>query len=234
MLVRTGIAVSDLSGASGGVVAFRNRFGLCFRSRVTPVNPNTDRQVVVKATMAFLAEQWREAPMDAGKRGEWETYAASISWTNRLGESVKLTGFNAFCMCNGALFPCSGGWAANGPGALGLPAQDPLFVASISAAAQKISCVFDDGFDWCDEDFGWLSVQMGLPHVASRNFFGGPWRHAGAIPGSVIAPAASPDATIDCPYTAVEGDRVVVRARIIRADARCSTHFRSVALTVAA
>ena len=234
MLVRTGLAVADLSGASGGVVAFRNRFGLCFRSRVTPVNPNTDRQVAVKATMAFLAEQWREAPMDAAKRGAWETYAASISATNRLGEAIKLTGFNAFCMCNGAKWSAHGGWAADGPGALGLPAQDPAFVCTISAAAQKISCTFNDGFDWCDEDFGWMSVQMGLPHVASRNFFGGPWRHAGAVPGSVAAPAASPDATIDCPYTAIEGDRVVVRARIIRADARTSNHFYSSALIVAA
>lgn len=234
MLIKTGIAVSDMSGSSGGITAGRNRFGLYLRSRTTPVNPNTDRQTQARSIMAFLAEYWREAPMDDAKRLSWATYAASFNWNNRLGEAVNLTGFNAFCMCGAAKIHAGGSHEADGPAALGLPAQDPAFQVTISAAAQKLAITFNDGFDWCDEDFGFLLVQMHQPQSPSRNFFGGPYRTAGSIPGSVAAPAASPDATIDVPYTAVEGQKTVCRARVIRADSRCSTHFYSDQLIIAA
>lgn len=234
MLYRTGIAVSGLSGSSGGITAARNRFGPYFRSRTTPVNPNTDRQTQARSIMAFLAEQWRELPMNDAKRLAWETYAASFNWNNRLGDSVSLTGFNAFCMCGAAKIHAGGSHELDGPAALGLPSQDPTFQVTISEAAQKLSCTFDDGFDWCDEDFGFLLVQMHQPQSPSRNFFGGPWRTAGAIPGTVAVPAASPDATIDVAYTATEGQKTVCRARVIRADSRCSQFFYSDQLIIAA
>ena len=234
MLIKYGPLVSDASGSTGGVTIARNRFGPYMRSRTTPVNPNTDRQTSVRAIMAFLAEQWRESPMTSIIRGAWETYAASFNWKNRLGQAVQLTGFNAFCMCNGALINAGGTLVTAGPTTLGLPPQDPSFEVSISAATQKLSITFDDGFDWLDEDAGYLSVQMHLPQSPSRNFFGGPWKWAGAIQGDSITPPTTPDATIDVPYTATEGQKIVCRARIIREDARTSSLFYCDAFEVAA
>jgi len=234
MLLKYGPLVSDASGSTGGVTIARNRFGPYMRSRTTPVNPNTDRQTSARAIMAFLAEQWRESPMTAVIREAWETYAGSINWTNRLGDAVSLTGFNAFCMCNGAMINAGGDLVTAGPIALGLPAQDPSFAVTISEATQKLSVVFDDGFDWVDEDQGWLSVQMHQPQSASRNFFGGPWRHAGAIQGDSVTPPTTPDATIDVAYTATETQKTQCRARIIREDGRCSRFFYCDQLIIAA
>lgn len=234
MLIKPGLAVSDMSGSSGGITAARNRYGLYLRSRTTPVNPNTDRQAAARIIMSFLAEQWRESPMTSAIRGAWATYAASFNWNNKLGESVNLTGFNAFCMCNAAMLNAGGTLVTAGPTGLGLPAQDPAFAVTISAATQKLSVTFDDGFDWVGEDNAWLSVQMGQPQSASRNFFGGPWRGAGAIEGDSVTPPTTPDATIDAPYTAVEDQKVWCRARIIRSDARTSSHFLAAALIVTA
>lgn len=234
MLIKTGIAVSDMSGSSGGITAARNRFGLYLRSRTTPVNPKSDRQVAARAIMAFLAEQWRESPMTSVIREAWATYAASFNWDNKLGEAVNLTGFNAFCMCNAAMLSVGGTLVTAAPTTLGLPAQDPAFAVTISAATQKLSVTFDDGFDWVDEDNAWLSVQMGQPQSPSRNFFGGPWRLAGGIEGDSITPPTTPDATLDCPFTAIEAQVCWCQARIIRDDARTSSPFRAARIVIAA
>lgn len=234
MLFLPGIGVSALSGKAGGIVAAHGRFGSYFRALTIPVNPNTDRQTQAKAIVAFLSEYWRDPPMDDAKRDEWETYAASISAKNRVGQAIKLTGLNVFVMCGAAKIHAGGSHEANGPVALGLPAQDPAFQVAISAGTQKLTVTFTDSFDWCGEDFGFLLVAMHRPQSPSRNFFGGPYRVAGSVPGTVAAPAASPDATIDAPFTAIEGQKTVCRARVIRADSRTSGFFYSDQLIIGA
>jgi hypothetical protein len=184
--------------------------------------------------MSFLSEAWRETLMDDAKRIAWATYASSVNWKNRLGEATTLTGFNVFCQCNAALLAVGGVVVYDGPEDLGLPAQDPAIVVSCSAATQKLNIVFDDTFEWLDEDGGWMSVHMGLPQSPSRNFFGGPFRYAGSIEGDSVAAPTTPDATIDVPFTAIETQKVWTEIRLIRGDGRCSTRFRPASFIVAA
>lgn len=233
-LAKYGGGVVQLSGSIAGDVFARNRFGNYVRPRTKPVNPKSNRQVAARTLMMYLAEQWRESPMTAVIREAWETYAASVNWNNRLGEQVTLTGFNMFVRGNAAMLQCGGALVTAGPTDLGLPAGDPAFAVTISAATQKLSVTFDDGFDWVDEDDGFLSLYMHEPKSPSIGFFGGPFRHAGQIAGDSVTPPTTPDATIDCPYTATEGQVCVCEARIIRLDARCSTKFRSAIITIAA
>lgn len=233
-LAKYGGGVVQLSGSIAGNTYARNRFGNYVRPRTKPVNPKSDRQVGIRTLMMYLAEQWRESPMTSDIREAWETYAASVNWVNRLGEQVSLTGFNMFMRGNTAMINAGGALVTAGPTDLGLPAGDPLLACTISAATQKLSITFDTGFDWVDEDDGFLSVYMHQPKSPSIGYFGGPFRFGGSIAGDSITPPTSPDATIDCPYTAVAGQVTVVEARIIRMDARCSTRFRTEIVTIAA
>jgi len=233
-LVKYGAGIVQMSGSIAGDVHARNRFGNYTRPRTKPVNPKSNRQVGIRTIMMYLAEQWRESPMTAEIRDAWETYAASMGWYNRLGEQVTLTGFNAFVRSNAALINAGGSLVTAAPTALGLPPGDPAFAVTISAATQKLSVTFDDGFDWVDEDDAFLALYMHQPKSASHNFFGGPFRYAGSIAGDAVAAPTTPDATIDVPFTAIEGQRTVCEARIIRADARCSTLFRSDVIDIAA
>jgi len=229
-----GAGVAAISGKIAGSVFSHNRYGAYIRPWRMPVNPKSNRQVAIRTIMMYLAEQWRESPMTAVIRDAWQTYANSVSWANRMGQDITLLGYNMFIRNNAAMLTAGGNLITAAPTDLGLPPGDPTFAITISAATQKLSVTFDDGFDWVDEDAGYLSVHMCRPASASHNFFGGPFRHAGAINGDAITPPTSPDATIDCPFTATEGQRTVIEARIIRADSRCSTLFRSDMVDIAA
>lgn len=223
-LVKYGGGIVQMSGSIAGNTHARNRFGNYIRPRTKPVNPRSARQMGARVLMMFLAEQWRESPMTSTIRTAWQTYANSVNWLNKLGESVKLTGFNMFIRGNTSLMTAGGDLITAAPTDLGLPAADPTLAVTSSAATQLLSVVFDDGFDWVDEDSAYISVEMGLPQSPSRNFFGGPYRWAGSEEGDSVTPPTSPF-TITAPFTLVEGQKVWCRARIIRADARCSTQF---------
>lgn len=226
-LIKYGGGIVQMSGSIAGQVHARNRFGNYMRARTKPVNPKSPRQVGARVLMMFLAEQWREAPMTDPIRTAWQTYANSVNWLNRLGETVTLTGFNMFMRGNSARMRISGALVTAGPTDLGLPAGDPnMVVSNCTEAAQKFDLAFDDTMDWCTEDGGFLAMQQGEPQNPTRNFFNGPWRTcayiSGIDPGGVASPAL---ALPNIGYTITEGQKIWWRAAIIRKDGRVSTKF---------
>jgi len=223
-LVKFGPGIVDARGSVAGTTFSRNRFGGYTRARVKPVNPKSPRQVAIHTIMMFLAEQWRESPMTDVIRTAWQTYASSVNWKNKLGESVTLTGFNMFMQCNAARITAGGALITAAPTVLGLPPGDPAFAVSGSASSQELSVVFDPLFDWNIIDDGLMSVYMGMPQSPSRNYFGGPWRFSDAIEGDTASPPTSPQ-TMTAPFTLVEGQKIWCRARIQEADGRVSTLF---------
>jgi len=233
-LVKYGAGVIQMSGSIAGDVHARNRFGNYIRPRTNPVNPQSERQTSIRSIIAYLAEYWRESPMTDAIRIAWQTYASSFNWVNRLSEQVTLTGFNAFVACNAARLTAGGNVISAAPTTLGLPGNDPTVAVTISAAANVLNVAFDDGLDWLDEDGGFLALYMGQPQSPSRNFFGGPFRFAGAVAGDAVTPPTTPDATIACPFTAIEAQKAWIECRVIRADGRITTLWRPDPVIIAA
>ncbi len=225
-LVMYGGGVLAMSGSIGGNTFARNRGGNYVRARTKPVNPRSFRQSAARAVIMFLAEQWREDPMNDDKRQAWGTYAAGVNWKNKLSADIKLTGFNMFIRSNAALLRAGGTLVTNGPPDIGLPPGDPDFAVAFDATAQKISVAFNDAFTWALETGAYLSVEMGMPQNATRNFFDGPWRWAAGIPGVDTTGVSTPQ-LIDPPFTLTPGQKVWCRSRIIRKDARASTQFEA-------
>ena len=223
MIIKLGGGVVDARGSMAGNTFSRNRFGNYIRSRVKGVDPKSARQSAARIRMMTLAEQWRESPMDADKRGAWETYAQSVSWLNALGEACNLTGYNHYMRSNAAIAAAGGDRVDDGPTSLGLPGGDATIVPTALSQGATISIAFDDALDWAAELGGFLLVEVGVPQNPTRNFFGGPWRIAGSIAGAV-APAESP-LTVPTPWTLTEGQKIWTRYKIIRADGRVSTPF---------
>ncbi|GAI69784.1 unnamed protein product, partial [marine sediment metagenome] len=152
---------------------------------------------------------------------------------NRLGEVKILTGFNHFIRSNAALIAAGGDLITAGPPDIGLPAGDDKFVVTGSATSGELTITCDETKDWFMEPGAYLSVEMGRPQNASRNFFGGPYRNAGAIAGEED-PGPTPPHVLTAPFTLVATQKVWCRARIIRADARCSTFFGAAPFAVGA
>jgi len=221
--VKYGGGIVQISGSIAGSVFARNRFGNYIRPRTKPVNPNSSGQVGVRSALSYLSTYWH-ATLTAAQRVAWATYAASVAMKNRLGESIYLTGFNHFIRSNTELVNRSLTLVADGPTVLALPEKDPSFAVSGSAATQLISVAFDDTLDWLDEDDAYMLVYQGVPQIATRNFFGGPWRYMDNIPGDAVTPPTTPT-TMTAPFTLVEGQKVWCYARIIRADGRVTEPF---------
>ncbi|MBA7607832.1 hypothetical protein ES703_15001 [subsurface metagenome] len=226
LLVKYGGLVTDARGSMAGNTYSKNRFGKYIRSRTKPINPRSARQSAARILIMMLAEQWRETPMNDAKRLAWGTYSKGVDWGNKLGETVTLTGFNHFIRSNAALLTAGGTLVTDGPPDIGLPPGDEDFAVVFNATTQKISVTFGAAKDWAKETGAYLSVEMGRPQAASREFFNGPWRNAGSIAGVDTTGVSSPQ-LLDPPFTLTPGQKVWARARIIRKDSRCSTHFRA-------
>lgn len=216
-LVKFGAGIVQISGSIAGTVHARNRFGNYIRPRTKPVNKHTERQEAIRAILSVMTEYWNHS-MNDGERALWDVYAAAVSWLNRLGETIHITGFNMFCRTNGCVITCGGPISKVAPTILSLPTKDSTMeISNTSIANQTISSTFDiTGWAGSPGKLG-IAVYMGLPQLASRNFFNGHWRFMqffdGPGTGTVVLTAAFPFAL---------GQKLFLKARLLDNDHRIS------------
>ena len=206
------------SGSTGGTTHSRNRFGAYQRSRSMPVNPNTARQVAVRNAVRSLAINWQIA-LTQVQRDAWESYAASVSWTNKLGQSVNLTGLNHYIRSNTPRVMNTIPRVDAAPAEFsGLAIAELELSATASEATQDITITGQDPNNWFEPD-GWQFFFMGLPRNSGIKFFGGPYKQLTAVPGAGPPPFPVVIATA---FPFVAGQRIWVRSRIARGDGRLS------------
>jgi len=224
-LVKYGGGIVQMSGSIAGNTFARNRYGNYVRAKTKPVNPNTARQVGIRAALAELTSRWSQTLTD-NQRIAWQLYADSVNMKNKLGEVIKLSGFNHYIRSNVMRNRIGLGVIDDGPVIFEIPEADPGFAITASEATQEISFAYDAGMDWADENGGWLILHGGQPQNAQCNFFAGPWRYCSVVEGVNGAPPASPKVATS-PFAVAEGQRLWTYARIIRADGRLSEVFRA-------
>lgn len=224
-LAKLGGGVIALSGKIAGNVFSRNRSGNIVRAWANPVSPNTARQQAVKTIMQTLSTRWSNV-LTAVQRAQWDAYAAAVLSTNRLGETIQLTGANYYVGNNAVILSAGGPIVDDGPGILSKPDSDPLFAVVVDEAAQEISVTFDPALPWNIIDDGFMLVQMGTPINLSRNFFKGPYRIAGALDGNTAIPLTSPQ-VLPAPFPVQVGQKVFAQARVMEPDGRVSAQFRT-------
>jgi len=228
-LIKFGGGVVGMAGSIAGTTFSRNRYGSYARARTKPVNPNTANQVAIRSALTFLTERW-SSTLTAAQRTAWNLYGSNVVMTNRLGESINLSGFNHYIRSNVLRKRINIGVIDAGPVVFEIPEADPTFAITATEAAQTISYAYDDTMDWADENGGWLFLFQGQPQNAQRNFFGGPWRYNSIIEGVNGAPPASPKVAA-ATFAISEGQHQWCYARITRADGRLSAPFRADVLT---
>ena len=228
--IKFGGGITEMRGSIAGNTFSRNKAGAYVRARTTPINPSTARQSAVRALTALISQTWF-AIASAAQRAAWAVFASNMPTTNKVGDVIYISGFNQFMKSNIAAQNAGLTAIADAPVVFTLPGEDVTFSTIVDEATQMIATTFDDAAPWAAEDGGALIVQMGLPQNASIEFFNGPWRHAGAVPGAVI-PVTSPQ-NIAVPFPVAEGQKIFTRARIIRADGRLSDWFRYTSLGTA-
>jgi len=96
-----GAGIADARGSVGGVVFSHGPGGSIMRTRIKPNNPATNSQALRRGVLSNLVARWGQT-LDATQRGLWEDYAGATPWTNKLNQSIVLTGMQAYIYINGA------------------------------------------------------------------------------------------------------------------------------------
>lgn len=90
--------IAEARGAVAGTVFSRNTFGAYLRTRVTPVNPATVDQALVRSQLTSIAQAWRG--LTQAQRDQWNQAAVTFQNTDIFGDSVALTGFVLYMKLN--------------------------------------------------------------------------------------------------------------------------------------
>lgn len=223
--------ISEARGSVAGITASRNRFGLYFKGKSSPVNPNTARQQAARANFAGLANDWANL-LTQVQRTAWNLYGQSVVFTNPLGVQYNLTGYNHFHRSNGAILIAGLSQVLDAPTIFTIAESDPTFAAEVDETLQQISVTFDDGLAWANEIDGGMLIYMSSPKSPGREYIGGPTRYSDVIPGDETTPPTTP-AVVPAPFAVAAGQKVEVLGRIVRADGRLSDFFRDSSIVIA-
>jgi hypothetical protein len=228
MALMKGLAATAMSGSVDGIVFSRNRGGTYMRNRAIPVNPNSIYQQAVRSAMAALASRW-SSTLTQVQRDAWDLYALNVPMVNRVGDMINVGGIGMYMRTNVPVIQTGGGGGAiidAAPVIYDLGGYTPPSIAAITAATEQISLSFDNTDAWANEDDSNMLVFTSRPLNPGINFFKGPYRYAGRIDGDAITPPTSPT-NITSPWPLDVGQKIFIRAEVIRADGRLSATFRS-------
>lgn len=208
------------SGSIGGTTWSHNRNGAYIRARSVPVNPNTARQVAVRNAVRSIAIAW-DIILTQALRDAWDVYAANVSWTNKFGDAINLTGLNHFIRSNTPRVISGIARVDAAPTDFDLGTAELELTATASEATQDLTINGQDPVEdpWIGIAGAWQFYYMGIPQNGSRKFFGGPYRLLTAVPGA--GPPPFP-VVIAGQFPFAEGQRLWLRSRIARADGRLS------------
>jgi hypothetical protein len=224
-LIRTSVAVGDISGSVGGGTFARSKGGLGLRTRRKPINPRSERQQARRSNIAYLTSYWGST-LSAVNRELWMTYAANTSWTNRLGESIKLTGMNMFVAINSLLLLAGQSLKAAAPATAGGSAA-PIFTVTCDVSDAQVK-IAEPSVGFTKATTGdLLLIFMGRPQSPGQSGPPKGFRYAGTIVGSSSTPPTFPTTTA-APFSFTATQRVVVECLHIDVDGRPS--FRSQAI----
>jgi len=212
----TSQVVSAASGSAGGLTASRNRYGMYFRSRSVPVNPQTTFQQSVRANLAAVVGFW--AALTDAQRDGWDTYGANVSMLNKLGQAINLTGFSHYVRSNTPRIQAGLSVVDDAPEVFVLPSFTPFQItATAPAGVAIVSSPWDSGDPWVDLDDGGLTIAISRPVSPTINYFKGPFRFSDFVEGDSSTPPTSPTATVG-PFTTAVGQRVYTFTRLLAPD----------------
>lgn len=86
---------AEVAGTIGGVTYARGYTGKTCRTWRAPTNKRTVGQIFARQTLSYFAHLWF-SELTVGERALWDAYALTCEFTDSLGDSYHLNGFNTF------------------------------------------------------------------------------------------------------------------------------------------
>jgi hypothetical protein len=101
MKAKFGSIVVAGRGKIGGHVASQNRAGAYFRTKVTPINPQSSFQNLVRARLTDISKAWRL--LTEAQRVGWNAAVQSFAQTDVFGDLRNPSGLNLYVKLNSNL-----------------------------------------------------------------------------------------------------------------------------------
>lgn len=96
--IKWGMIVVDGRGKLGGQVFSKNKSGAIIRTKVTPSNPRTAAQQMVRGILGSISAGW--SALTAAAIAAWNSASADWARTNEFGDPVTLSGKSLYQALN--------------------------------------------------------------------------------------------------------------------------------------
>ena len=178
------------------------------RARVKGITRSTASQQTRRMALTSLSARW-SAILTEDQRTAWTAYAAATPSTNKLGDSIILTGSQAYMMVNGVRLVGGLAIVDTAPVGGGM-AEAPVATATASAGTGMLS-VAEPSAGFTKATTGdVMLVYCSRPRPAGRAAKGKTLIYVGKVTGSTGTPPTFPQ-TFTLPAPLVTGQRVTVQ-----------------------
>lgn len=96
--IKLSALISEMRGKLNGSVFSRNRGGAYIRTKVTPLNPQTLAQTLVRSSFTAVSQSWKA--LTQGQRDAWDSSVNNFIGTDIFGDQKTPSGFNLFMGLN--------------------------------------------------------------------------------------------------------------------------------------
>lgn len=201
--------LADMRGKVNGTVFSKNRGGAYARTKVTPSNPKTPAQNLVRSRLTGYSQAWRGLTQPA--RNAWNSAVASFPRTNVFGQSKILSGHQLYIGLNSQL--AAAGQSAIGapPLATGAPAVDSL-ATTAAETLQVLSLAYTPDPIPADTTMIVEATEQVSPGKSNINSL---YRQIGTVAAAEASPADISSDYIAKFGTLVAGQKLGIRVRMV-------------------
>jgi hypothetical protein len=138
--VKFSALVSEMRNKLNGSVFSRNRGGAYLRTKVTPLNPQSIAQVLVRARFTGFSQAWRS--LTDAQRDAWRSAVSNWATTDVFGDLINPTGATLYIRLNTNIQNAGGAVISLPPAPAGADALTALSVVA-GAGAGTVAVTFD-------------------------------------------------------------------------------------------
>lgn len=166
--IKFGMFMTDARGKVGGQVFSKNRGGAYVRTKVTPSNARTSRQVFIRSLLASISQKW--STLTASQRNSFNESVTSWATTDIFGDSRNPSGKSLFTKLNVNLVNSGQAQVTVAPNKIDIPIIG-ITSAIADISEEEITITATGSFA------GGACVVFGTaPQSAGTNFFKGKYR----------------------------------------------------------
>ena len=137
LLQWSGIGIVAGSGKLNGTVLARNKGGTYARVKVTPTNPQTTAQQNIRNILSTHSQGW--GGLTQAQRDGWNNAAPNYPYTDKFGNSKKLSGQQLYVQLNSNLNVAEQVAIDDAPTPVAIPAITSVHIASATPTALTVA-----------------------------------------------------------------------------------------------